>query len=251
MAQPVRYRKSKGEETKKSPLLDAFGEQYLLISWDGGYCLYDYKRECKRAKAQYLGQFYISNGRDKYVFHNERYENVQELVEAMDKYNATLPFSPEIYNPTNRKQYNVQCAITDYLTGIGFKYNNESKNSRFYSYSDVFGNYICEIELATVFDTSKGFIRRKIVTTDRKKMWQEAPFRDLESAIGAVNSVIASYLGIVQSQLMNTLKALTTSRAAIMITNTYNVGDLAIYTEDATKQTIEYLETELKRLKRE
>ena len=74
---------------------------------------------------------------------------------------------------------------------------------------------------------------------------------DLETCISAINSIVSSYLGVVQAQLMNGLKKLTTSRAALMITNTLDVGTLSIYTEDARKQTIEFLEAELKQLKGE
>lgn len=235
---------------RKHPLIDAFGERYLIIPWDGGYCLYDYQRECKRANAMFIGQFYISSNGDKYVFRSERYDSIDTLIEAMDKYNATLPFAADIYDPSYRKNYRIELACYDYLTALGFKKENAIRADR-YSFSDVYGHHLCDIELRTEMDSSNGKVLRRISTTEKQEMWQEAPFIDLETAIGAINSIVAGYLAVVQSQLMNALKSLTTARAALMITNTFDVGTLSVYTEDARKQTIEYLETELKRLKGE
>jgi hypothetical protein len=234
---------------RKHPLIEAFDEQYLIIPWDGGYLLYDYKRECKRANAMYIGKFYISSNGDKYVFRDDRYDSKEEMIDAMDKYNATLPFAADIYDPSKSKNYMIEIAAYDYLTAIGFKHK-QSVHYDGYTFSDVFGNHLCEIQLKTEFDTSKGKVVR-IITTDKQEMWQEAPFIDLETCIGAINSIVASYLGVVQAQLMNGLKKLTTSRAALMITKTLDVGTLSVYTEDAKKQTIEFLEAELKRLKGE
>ena len=236
---------------RQHPLIEAFDDRYLIIPCDGGYCLYDYKRECKRSNAQYIGTFYISTNGDKYVFDTNYYTSIHELIEAMDKHNAKLPFSPEIYDPTNRKSYMIHLATYDYLTAIGFKKEEGHVRFKRYNYSDVFGNHLCTIDVISEFDTSKGMIKRRIMTSEKQEMWQEAPFIDLETAIGAINSIVAGYLAVVQGQLMNSLKALTESRTALFFTQTFDVNTLSLHTEDARQQTIEYLENELKRLKGE
>lgn len=233
---------------REHPLIDAFDERYLIIPWDGGYCLYDKNRECKRANAMYIGKFYISTNGDKYVFQDDRYDSIDTLIEAMDKYNATLPFAADVYDPTHRKNYMIEIAAYDYLTAIGFKHIR-NLHCDMYALSDVYGNHLCDIQIRTKFDSSKGKVLRRILTTDKEEMWQEAPFVDLETAIGAINSIVAGYLSVVQAQLMNALKSLTTSRAALMVTKTLDIGTLSVYTEDANKQTIGFLEAELKRLK--
>lgn len=236
---------------REHPLISAFDDTFWVFPWNGGYCLYDRKRECKRANAQYVGQFYISTNGNRYVFRDEYYDNIDSLIEAMDKYNATLPFSPEIYDPTNRKNYMIEMAASDYLTSIGFKSTNDYVHFRRYSLSDVFGHMLCIIDVKTEFNTSKGLVRRNIISSDKQEMWQEAPFNDLDSCIAAINSIVASYLSVVQAQLMNSLKSLTQSRAVLFFTQTFDVGSFSVYTEDAKQQTIAYLESELKRLKGE
>ncbi len=254
MAQRGRPRKDEGEAfaaTIKHPMIKAFGEQYLIIPWDGGYLLYDYKRECKRANAMYIGKFYLSNEGNKYVFRDERYESKEALIEAMDKYNATLPFAADVYDPSHRKNYNIECAAYDYLTSLGFKHDRCAFRGEKYTLSDVYGNYLCEIQVKTNFDSSVGKVVRRIVTSEKKEMWQEAHFEDLETAVAAINSIVVGYLSVVQAQLMNALRAMTTSRSAVMLEATLDVNTLSTFIEDARQKTIDFLEAELKRLKSE
>lgn len=257
MAQRGRPRKDKGEAMAETPttkhqMIKAFGEQYLIIPWDGGYLLYDYKRECKRANAMYIGKFYLSNDGNKYVFRDERYESKEALIEAMDKYNATLPFAADVYDPSHRKNYMIECAAYDYLTSIGFKRDDRRVwHGDVYTLSDVYGNYLCEIQVKTSMDSSVGKVVRRIVTSEKKEMWQEAHFEDLETAVAAINSIVVGYLSLVQAQLMNALRAMTTSRSAVMLEATLDVNTLSTFIEDARQKTIEFLEAELKRLKSE
>ena len=247
------YETSKINKTQKARL-EAFGERYDYFAWDGGYILYDKETPGNRANYKFCGRFYLSSRTNAcYVFNDSYYETPEELLNAMDKYYSSLPFDAEIYNPINRKNYMIECAAHDYLTSLGFKYDKGYSRGNFhedkYNLSDVFGHYLCCIEVRTKFDTSEGRVLRRIVMTEKQESWQEAYFTDLDSAIGAINSIVASYLTIVQGQLMNSLKSLTTSRAAIVLNQTFNVGTLSTITEDAKKQTIENLEAELKRLK--
>ena len=234
-------------------LLKAFdAEQYVVIPCDGGYCLYDRNREHKRANAQYVGKFYISTNGTQYAFGNNYYSDIDSLIKAMDAYNATLPFSPEIYDPTYRKSFQIELAMHDYLCEIGFKKTPWSECSTRqhdsqYEIADAYGHKLITIIVDVDFDTSKGLIRRLI----NKDTWQECPFHDLDSAIAACNSILAGYFSVVQAQLMNALNKLTSARATLVLDKHFDWKTLSTYSEDATQKTIEYLEAELKRLKGE
>lgn len=229
-------------------LLNAFDrEQYWIIPCDGGYCLYDRKREHRRANAQYIGRFYISTDEKKYVFNNDYYAEIADLIEAMDKYNATLPFSPEVYDPTYRKSAQIEMAIHDYLTNIGFEEASDEPTYAKYKISDDYGHKLITILVKVDFDTSGGKVQRPI----NDDSWQECPFSDLDSAIAACNSILAGYFSVVQAQMANALGKLTSSRAALVLDKTFDWKTLTTYSEDATQKAIEQMEDELKRLKGE
>jgi hypothetical protein len=235
------------------PLLRAFDkEQYVILPCDGGYCLYDRNKDHKRANAQYIGRFYISTNGTLYAFNNNYFSDTDSLIKAMDEYNATLPFSPEIYDPTYRKSFQIELALHDYLINIGFKQcpwkecSTRQHDSQ-YEIADAYGHKLITIIVDVEFDTSKGMIRRLI----NEDTWQECPFHDLDSAIAACNSILAGYFSVVQAQLMNALNKLTSARAALILDKHFDWKTLSTYSEDATQKTIEYLEAELKRLKRE
>lgn len=249
MAQRGRPSKS---DKKTSNLINAFDDNFWVLPHDGGYCLYDRTRYCKRANAQYLGKFYLSSRGDKYVFMDEYYDDIKSLIDAMDKYNEALPFSPEIYDPTYRKNYQIFMACYDYLTRLGFKKVNKVGVYRdVFILNDAYEQNICELEIETVKDTTKGVIRRWIY----QNLWDgrviEVPFISLETAIGAINSQVANYTTMLQAQLLNLFDDMTNERATIMLDNTFNINKGSQEYKDARQQTIEYLEAELKRLKGE
>lgn len=238
--------------TKQKKLISDFSDNFWIIENNGGYCLYDKSRYCKRANAQYLGKFYINNNGDKYVFNDDFYNTIPELIEAMDKYNATLPFSPEIYDPNYRKNYQIEMAVHDYLTSLGFKKINKRGVYRdIYELYDVFEQKICAVEIETVEDTTKGVMKRHVFQSESSYRLIEVPFNDLDSAIGACNSLISTYSTMLNVQMLNVFKTMTEARCSIMLDNTFNLKTFSIDTKDARQQAIEYLEKELKRLKGE
>lgn len=233
-------------DISKKALLAAFGRQYHVIEHDGGYLLYDCNRQSKRANALYLGRFYLSSKGDRYVFNDSYYESVGALVDAMDKYNETLPFSQDIYNPIYRKNYQIECAIHDYLSGLGFVHTYTARSPR-YILSSPYGESICVIEVNTKMDSQDGSLDRII----SENKWVSADFHDLDSAIGACNSLIVCHCALVQSKLMNVLSSLSKQRASMVLNNTFDIKSLSVYSDDARLKTIQYLEEELKRLKGE
>ena len=234
------------------PLIRPFDDTFWIIPHDGGYCLYDRTRYCKRANAQYLGKFYISSGSDRYVFRDEYYEDAKSLICAMDKYNATLPFSPEIYDPTYRKNCQIEMASYDYLTSLGFKKLNDLGIFKdIFILNDAYEQKICELEIETVKDTTRGVVRRWIYQNKWDGKVIEVPFINLETAIGAINSQLANYTMLLHAQLLNLYEDMTKERATIVLDNTYDKAKGTSQYKDARQKTIEYLEKELKRLKGE
>ena len=229
---------------RKNSLLSALGEKYRAIEHNGGFLLYDNTRQGKRTNALYLGKIFLSTDGKKYVFNDDYYESVDTLVKAMEDYNATLPFDADVYNPIYRKNYKIECILHDYLCSIGFKHNHYPDGS--YTLLDAYGQPIVLLVFDVKEDSEDGVVRRLIPNTDK---WVEAKFHDVDSAIGACNSIIAAQCAIVNAQLVELLDKMTKHRVGEFIDMTFDIKSLSTYSEDAKKKTIEQLEEELKRLK--
>lgn len=229
-------------------MLEAFGERYHLIEHDGGWLLYDKEGHSTRANALFLGIFYISTDNTRYSFRGDYYTTVAELIQAIESYNKTLPFDAEIYNPSYRKHCMIEMALHDYLESLGFKMSWGVYEGTTYYIEDAYGQRICTIQVEVKEDTTAGRISRLIPNSDK---WTDALFTDLDSAIGAVNSILSMYCLSINAITMNVLNALTNARAAQVLDVTFDVKKLSAYKEDEKQKTVEHLEKELKRLKGE
>lgn len=236
--------------SKAKQLLDAFGERYLILEHDGGWCLYDSERPARRSNSKYIGKFYLSTNKDRYSFNDAYYDNVESLVSAMDKYNSTLPFDAEIYNPLFKSSYRLECALYDYLTMLGFKQEGYS-NSKYALY-DCYDHLLCDLEVLITDGTTTGTIIRHVNRANSMQLvTTESPFTDLDSAIASVNTILATYMAAVGAQATNILGKITTSRSSLMLDRTFDVRTLAVYTAESKDKMIRVLETELKQLKGE
>ena len=231
---------------KKKDLLKQFGERYITIEHNGGYLLYDKEGKAKRAQYLYKGVFYLASSGDRYVFQDEYYPTVEELIQAMDKWAGTLPFSVELYNPVFKKSYIIECALRDYLESLGFVVER-----KICTLSDAAGKAICIIEFKVEDGKSCGIIKREVTTSDSQVQWQEAPFTDLDSAIGACNVILSTYCLAVNSTVTSMMSKMTSHRVSTFFHNTFDIRTFGVYTEDAKRKAIEQLEKELKRLKEE
>lgn len=254
MAQRGRPRKGEVRPTQKEapkhPLIKAFDEdRYLIIPWDGGYCLYDRQTPCLRTNAAFLGKFYIDNSGTKYVFNDARYDTAPQLIKAMEEWIGKQPFERSVYDPTNRISARLEYAISDYLSGLGFKreygmgYNNED----IYTLKDGYGAVVCKLLIEVKRDTTEGSVTRVI----EQNKWHEAKFTDYDTAFGALNSIIMSHLLPMDGLLSNVFKNMGTQRANEVFTHTFDMSTFTEHTESSREQTIEMLEKELKRLKGE
>lgn len=228
---------------KKNDLLKRFGERYIAREHDGGYLLYDKEVKARRANHQYKGKFYLSSSGDSYVFEDEYYNTPEELIRAMEEWAASLPFDAEIYSPAFKKSYLIECALHDYLTSLGFKYDDGST----YVLSDAQEKELCTITFKVEDNKTCGVVTRYIGA----RSWQDAKFTDLDSAIGACNTILSTYCLLVNGKVMNMMSKMTHSRISSFFNHTFSMKTLSTYTEDARQKAIELMEAELKRLKEE
>lgn len=234
---------------KEKQLITAFDDRYVTIKNNDGYCLYDKEQKARRSNFKFLGKFYIATSKDKYVYNEETYSDTQSLIAAMDKYNATLPFDAELYDPTYRKHYFIECCLHDYLKSLGFIMNTDSIYD-LYTLSDCYGQNLCTLIYKVEEDTTKGVLTRPILTENQGQIkYVEAPFNDLDSAIAAVNIMLATHCATINAQMINVLNTLTNSRSSLLLNKTFDVGTLTEYTEDAKAKMIEEMEKQLTLLK--
>lgn len=227
-------------KTRKT-LLGNFADKYALLECQGGYCLYDKERKAPRSKYKYLGLIYLSIKDNGYVFEKNVYKDVKSLVDAIDKYNANLPFDTDIYNPIYRLDYRIKMAIHDYLESMHFK--NDMHSDGLYFLEDAYKQRIFTLNVRVNEDGS-GIIFQKI----KESSQLECAFADLWSAISAVSTIVGSYLITVQGIIAQSLHIMTTSRTNISEVG-FNWHTLEPYSSDVTEKTIELLQSEIDRLK--
>lgn len=230
------------EDMKKKELLKRFGERYHTIEHDGGYLLYDKEGKSRRALSLFKGLFYLASSGKSYVFQGEYHDTPEALIQAMEDWAATLPFDAEIYNPIYKKNYMIECALQDYLISLGFTYSWGK-----YRLSDHEGKEMCLLEIEVEDGKTSGTVTRFI----GESSWQDAKFTDLDSAIGACNTLLSTHCLLVNARVMNMMSNMTQSRVSEFCNHTFSMKTLSTYTEDARQKAIELMEAELKRLKEE
>ena len=232
---------------KKNDLLKRFGDRYSISEHNGGYLLYDKEVRGRRANYQYKGKFYLSSCGSSYVFDEERYATTEELILAMEEWASTLPFDAEIYNPVYKKSFAIECALYDYLSSLGFVSDGNCGNH--YVLRDAFGREICNITVEVEDNKSCGRLERLCSAVNSVYKTQEAKFTDLDSAIGACNTLLATYCTMINSSVVLMLSKMTKARVSEFYNKTFDIKSLSSYTEDGRMKAIEQLEEELKRLR--
>ena len=80
--------------------------------------------------------------------------------------------------------------------------------------------------------------------------WIQSEFTDLESAVGAVNTMIAPYCAILQSKFTQVFSKMTKARVNSLSTVKFDLSKLQVSTTNSIDSTIEMLENEIKLLKK-
>ena len=226
----------------RKTLLGNFPDRYVLTDYQGGYCLYDKERKAPRSRYKYLGLIYLSIEDKGYVFEKEVYKDIKSLIDAIDKYNSNLPFDTDIYNPIYKASYRIQMAVHDYLESLNFK-SDPYSSEIVYFLEDSYNQKIFTIHV-WVNENCSG----RVFQTINNNSQLECTFTDLWSAIGAINTIVGSYLIAFQSILAKPLKLLTSSRVNISEVG-INWHTLEPYSSDVTDKTIELLQSEIDKLK--
>jgi hypothetical protein len=230
----------------RKKLIRAFDDtHYSVMEWEGCYTLYDKDIKGKETNSIYVGSFKLSQDNKRYVFNGNEYTDIESLVSAMWEYNKTLPFNHELYNPVYNESYRFQSFLVDYLTRIGLKYNRSNKYLH-YTLNDIYDRGVVDIIVVVNDDTSGKVIQFFADTT--KSM--EIKFNDLDSAIAAINSMLAPYVMILCSNLIGLMSNITGDRTTESITkNTLDFNTLSLKTEDMRLKLIESMENEIEKLK--
>ena len=227
---------------KKDNLLTKFPEDvYKLTPWDDGYLIYDKTRSTKRSVWKYLGFIKLSN--NKYIFNNKEYSDPVNLIKGVEEYNTTLPFDPDIYNPMCRNNYRIEMATDDYLTSLGFKRGDDGT----YILESPTNKTICKVNVKVDFDTTKGSVTKTL----KDFSFIECEFNDLDSAIGAINSVVASDLLITQSVITRALDKMNSNRSNKITKTNIDFTTLSVVSTDFKQKLVGLLEDEIKKLKEE
>lgn len=226
--------------SKSKELINKFPERYHLIVNGDGYCLYDKEAHSPRSRYKYLGFITLDTNKGEFVFNDSSYKDIESLINAINEYNSTLPFDPDIYNPSFKESYRIQMATHDYLCSLGFK----SDDSDAYTLKDGFGQPVVSVFVKVNHDSKSGYVIRTLGNSAEV----ECPFKDLDSAIAAINSVVGTYIISLQSTITVAINKLTGSRQ-----RTIEIGfvphSLDVYAKDITNKTIELLQSELEKLK--
>ena len=80
----------------KNNLLSAFGDRYRVNKYNGSYILYDKEGHARRETMLFVGQFYLTDKKDGYIFNDKVYYTTEELIDAMKAWGKTLPFDVEL-----------------------------------------------------------------------------------------------------------------------------------------------------------
>ena len=235
--------KNKAKKGKKN-LLSAFGDRYRVNEYKGSYILYDKEGHARRETMLFLGQFYLTDIKDGYIFNDKVYDTTEDLIDAMKAWGETLPFDVELYNPIYKPSYRIECGIHDYFESMGFETDWQHRYKTFVL-KDGYGKDICSFIFNIDEDTAKGDVVFKI--SDGK--WIQSEFTDLESAVGAVNTMIAPYCALLQSKFTQVFSKMTKARINSLSTVKIDWSQLQCSSTNSIDSTIEMLENEIKLLK--
>ena len=214
---------------------------------DGIYSLFE-NTPSLHQNVTYLGEFTIHSNKKDFVYNGERYVSLWSMADAMKEDLEKLPHDPAVYDPNLRLSWRITLAISDYLQSIGLQ-PIENTNDE-YAFLDPSGCIIFTVSFEVKEDDSgKGVVRR---FSSNNATYGRAEFEDLDSAIAACNSLIASFTAGIVALGNETLSKMTEARANKFFEYTIkenNLSNISILVTDLKKKTIEMLERELKLLK--
>lgn len=236
-------------KVSRKAMMEALNDRFYLLEMTDGINMYDKtKHGTQSYNGAWVANISILNGC--YVYRDKEYKTVEQLVEAVEAYNATLPFNPEYYNPTYRKNVFISLCCTDYMKELGLKRTwAGSGDSDVYVYADPQdpNKNMFSIEVRTDDMKETG----KVMKWHSDSSWSEIEFDGLDAAIAAINSMLSIDALIQASSAVKILGAMTSARYdGEMVHKQFNTKTLQIYTTNERDHLIELLEKELENLKK-
>ena len=238
------------ENSKKKAMIDALQPRYYVLEWEGGYSLYDTTKPAKYTNSgDFVAQIYLSSDNTKYVYNKKRYDSVEELSKAIDKYIITLPFYWGNYDPSYRESYFMERCIREYMERLGYElrlwdYKTPYKNGH-YVIKGIWGEVISDWCIEVDFDKTTGVIYKFL----GMYKWVENRFDGLDDAIGAINAMLIPECLEKGGAMTSVLERMMSNRSGTATLG--SVDGLNVHIEGQKQVLIEKLEEELKRLKGE
>ena len=236
----------------KKKLLQNLKDRYTVLEWDGGYSLYDARKE-DRGTTNGIGPFVafitIGSTATTYQYNGHIYHTVEKLEKAIDSYITTLPFGYWNYDPTYRESYFIQRCVDEYMKKLGFSQVTEwgriPNDGTLYELKGFYGEVVSELWFNIKWDSSKGTVVKSLGGWK----WVESEFDGLEEAIASINSILLPECLTKGAVMSHTLENMTDARTDTSLTGI--TSQLEVYKANMKQATIDRLEKELTRLKAE
>ena len=107
--------------------------------------LHDKTKPGRRQRYSYVATVFVTQ--TGYIYNKKTYSNIQELKQAIKKYNSKLPFNSENYAPYLTKQCFTEYCLFDYLISLGFT-QSPGYNRRTIEILDLYDNPYIELHIS-------------------------------------------------------------------------------------------------------
>lgn len=150
----------------------------------------------------------VGDSKKSILFNNQKYNNVNKLLEAVNEYNATLQFPCWLYDNFMRKSFSEEQKIDWYLTEVlGFKKSNDvwGENDA-YEYTDIYGGKIMELRFEMNRSDSNNYEETNGKICKRAKLgWIYTKFDDASDAVKIINSLFNAEAALLIKNLVDSL----------------------------------------------
>lgn len=227
----------------KKMMVSNLETRYKVIEWENHYNLYDKNRPAKKMQVDYVATIDICG--DKYDFLGEKYNDVETLSVAIDKYVDSLPFHHANYDPSFRSGIFVEMCLDEYLCRLGFK----TFRSNTYKYMNPITQevmYTIEFHIDD-YDETEGSIIKRIDDYE----YEEIEFNGVDDGVAAINSLLSVDVLINWISASKIMTELTKERSkSEIMKKQIDMNSLRVKTTNMKEELIKYLETELENLKK-
>ena len=186
------------KKSKKLIELEAWADAVLQDFFDDRYHVYKKDVFNDGIGIGYIGSCRIE--KNKYIFHDERFDTPEELCEAFKDYARTLPFPIALFDQSTRKSCQLQGIFDYYLIEmLGFtlsKTNNYYFASNGQCYQKTIGETKLEVHILNNIDCKASDNDRiSIFYSIHGYSIQSDPIKDYREGINFINAYILLMIG--------------------------------------------------------